>query len=209
MKSRHDKADGAPSAASKPTASPLPAIAGKPALRIVPDPDATSDGAALAAVARGDLGALGQIYDRYALALVRFAARVASAEDADDLVHDAMLIAARNAGRYDPRHASARPWLMGIVARLAQQRRRGLARRARALLGLSRVNSTPALVANEDLARALARLSPAKRVVLVMAEVEGFSGEEIAHALDIPIGTVWTRLHHARRELRAFYGDSQ
>ena len=50
--------------------------------------------------------------------------------------------------------------------------------------------------------RALARLSEAKRVTLLMAEVEGLSCDEIAQALEIPIGTVWTRLHAARRELR-------
>jgi RNA polymerase sigma-70 factor (ECF subfamily) len=35
-----------------------------------------------------------------------------------------------------------------------------------------------------------------------MAEVEGLSCEEIAAAMEVPIGTVWTRLHAARRELR-------
>jgi RNA polymerase sigma-70 factor (ECF subfamily) len=37
---------------------------------------------------------------------------------------------------------------------------------------------------------------------LLMSEVEGLTAEEIATALGIPVGTVWTRLHHARRDLR-------
>jgi RNA polymerase sigma-70 factor (ECF subfamily) len=45
-------------------------------------------------------------------------------------------------------------------------------------------------------------LSQPKRVTLLLAEVEGLSCPEIAAALDIPVGTVWTRLHKARRELR-------
>ena len=49
----------------------------------------------------------------------------------------------------------------------------------------------------------------AKRTVLVLAEVEGFSCEELATMLSIPIGTVWTRLHHARRELRRFYEEGR
>jgi RNA polymerase sigma-70 factor (ECF subfamily) len=53
-----------------------------------------------------------------------------------------------------------------------------------------------------QLSQALHSLTPQKRVVIVMAEVEGLSGPEIAQALDIPLGTVWTRLHHARAELR-------
>jgi RNA polymerase sigma-70 factor (ECF subfamily) len=38
-------------------------------------------------------------------------------------------------------------------------------------------------------------------VVLLLAEVENMSCHEIAQALEIPVGTVWTRLHHARKEL--------
>jgi RNA polymerase sigma-70 factor (ECF subfamily) len=45
------------------------------------------------------------------------------------------------------------------------------------------------------------RVSPKKRVVYLMHEVEGLSGQEIALALEIPVATVWTRLHHARKEL--------
>ena len=58
-----------------------------------------------------------------------------------------------------------------------------------------------------DLDRGLQQMSEAKRVTLILAEVEGFSCEEIASLLGIPIGTVWTRLHHARRELRHYCGD--
>jgi RNA polymerase sigma-70 factor (ECF subfamily) len=49
---------------------------------------------------------------------------------------------------------------------------------------------------------ALDKLSEAKRVVLLMAEFEQLSSQEIADALEIPVGTVWTRLHHARNDLR-------
>ena len=51
--------------------------------------------------------------------------------------------------------------------------------------------------------RALMRLSPKKRVVYVLHIVEGRSGEEIAAMLNIPVATVWTRLHHARKALDA------
>jgi len=58
-----------------------------------------------------------------------------------------------------------------------------------------------------DLRTSLSRLSADKRTVLVLAEVEGFSGEEIAQMLGIPVGTVWTRLHYARRQLRSLQED--
>jgi RNA polymerase sigma-70 factor (ECF subfamily) len=50
--------------------------------------------------------------------------------------------------------------------------------------------------------RALFELSPKKREVFVLVALEGLSGEEVATTLGIPVNTVWTRLHHARSELR-------
>ncbi len=49
--------------------------------------------------------------------------------------------------------------------------------------------------------RALERMSPKKREVIVLAVIEGLPGEEVARVLGVPVATVWTRLHHARREL--------
>ena len=46
------------------------------------------------------------------------------------------------------------------------------------------------------------------RVTLLLAEVEGLSCPEIAAALEIPVGTVWTRLHKARSELRQLLDGS-
>ena len=64
------------------------------------------------------------------------------------------------------------------------------------------VDPRAAVQARSDIERALVRISAAKRITLLMAEVEGLSCAEIAAALGVPIGTVWTRLHAARRELR-------
>jgi RNA polymerase sigma-70 factor (ECF subfamily) len=57
----------------------------------------------------------------------------------------------------------------------------------------------------------VAGLSEKRRAVLVLFELEGYTGEEIAEILDVPLNTVWTRLHHARRDfltaLARFRGD--
>jgi RNA polymerase sigma-70 factor (ECF subfamily) len=53
------------------------------------------------------------------------------------------------------------------------------------------------------LARMLARLSAKRRETLILFEVEGYSGQEIAALQGVPIKTVWTRLHHARKDLVA------
>jgi len=158
-------------------------------------------------LAQGQLGALGELYDRYQAPLRLFLARATrDAHDIDDLVHGTFLAAAASAERYDGR-ASCRPWLIGIAAQLLRRRRRSFGyffSMLGTLKDLQATSSDPRarLQARTDLERALRRLSEAKRVTLLMAEVEGMTCPEIAEALEIPIGTVWTRLHAARRELR-------
>jgi RNA polymerase sigma-70 factor (ECF subfamily) len=158
-------------------------------------------------LAAGEMSALGELYDRHHESVRRFIARATSdAEDVDDLLHTAFLAAAKSAGSYDGR-ASCRPWLIGIAAQHVRRRRQRFARLFAVLSSLTGTRAAatdprPALHAKSDIERALARLSEAKRLALLMAEVEGLSCPEIAAALQIPIGTVWTRLHAARRELR-------
>jgi RNA polymerase sigma factor, sigma-70 family len=53
------------------------------------------------------------------------------------------------------------------------------------------------------LAQMLARMSDKRRTTLVLFEIEGYSGQEIATLHGVPVKTVWTRLHHARKDLVA------
>jgi RNA polymerase sigma factor (sigma-70 family) len=167
----------------------------------------TSDPDIMRRLAAGEIGALGELYDRYQEPIRRFVARATSdAEDVDDLVHATFLAAAKSAGRYDGR-PSSRPWLIGIAAQLLRRRRHSFGRLLAVLSSVRLMRATttdprPALHARNDVERVLAQISEAKRVTLLMAEVEGLSCAEIAAALGVPIGTVWTRLHAARRELR-------
>jgi RNA polymerase sigma-70 factor (ECF subfamily) len=195
-------------------------LAGGPFASVIAAPLGSSDPAssagddadteAMRRLARGDVDALGELYDRHHAAIRRFATRMSgSSDDGDDIVHATFLNALKNAGTFDPQR-SCRAWLLGIAAHLLRRERTQGARWARLLAAFR----TPepawtrdperALSAREGLGRlesALLRLPEPKRVVLVMAEIEGLGGAEIAHALAIPINTVWTRLHHARREL--------
>jgi RNA polymerase sigma-70 factor, ECF subfamily len=170
-------------------------------------PGASSDAELMRRLTASDLGALGELYDRYQAAVRRFVGRAtADAHDVDDLVQATFLTAAHCASRYDGR-ASCRPWLLGIAVRLLRRRRHALARLFGLLtsLGTLRPQATDPrakLSARTDLERALGALSEAKRVTLLLAEVEELSCQEIAEALGVPVGTVWTRLHAARRELR-------
>src|SRR5438552_14734015 len=55
--------------------------------------------------------------------------------------------------------------------------------------------------------RAIARLRPEYRACILLRHVEGFSYEEIAQTLDLPLGTVKTYIHRARNELRGYLED--
>jgi len=172
-----------------------------------PDIGRATDPDIMKRLAAGETGALGELYDRYHESLRRFVTLATSdAEDVDDLVQATFLAAGKSAGRYDGR-ASCRPWLVGIAAQLVRRRRQSFKRWLAVLSSFSATRSTlvdprSALQAGRDVGWALAQISEAKRVTYLMAEVEGLSCEEIAAALGVPIGTVWTRCHAARRELR-------
>jgi RNA polymerase sigma factor (sigma-70 family) len=171
-----------------------------------------TDAQAMREIAAGRVSALAIIYDRYHACLYRFFSNATSyAADVDDLVQTTFLSAAKAASSFDGRE-SCRPWLLAIAAGTLFRRRRTLARWGRTLrdFALSQSDLHTAterriLAKDElnDVARALSTLSEKKRVVLLLAELEEMPCEEIARALDIPVGTVWTRLHHARRELQA------
>lgn len=165
------------------------------------------DSVLLQRIAAGDLDALGTLYDRYAADLLRFVQRLDASLDGEDVVQNVFLRALRVARSFNADHAHARSWLFGIAVRVIQERRRSFRRWTNALLRLQQVDPVaiqPLGETTADVTRCLAHLSASKRLVLVLAEVEEFSCPEIAEMLQIPVGTVWTRLHHARRELREF-----
>jgi RNA polymerase sigma factor (sigma-70 family) len=172
---------------------------------------APSDAEALADVATGKVGALAMIYARHQRSIYRFALQATShPQDAEDIAHATFMTAAKAAGSFDGR-PSCRPWLLGIAARLLARRRRSLGRCARAIREFTVLHDSLGadphreLVSRDELTavcRAVKHLSEPKRIVLLLAEVEQLTCDEIASMLHIPVGTVWTRLHHARQDLR-------
>jgi RNA polymerase sigma-70 factor (ECF subfamily) len=173
-----------------------------------------SDAELLAAVDHGDLTALGALFDRHHSRVRRVLARSGvNNADVDDLVQSTFLELPKIASAFDGR-LSAGGWLCGIAVRLASRRRRSIARMLKMLVSFGRVASTMALVDPETeagdreelavFAEALATLSPKKRDVFVLVEVEGLATDDVARTLEIPSATVRTRLFHARAELRAW-----
>jgi RNA polymerase sigma factor (sigma-70 family) len=165
----------------------------------------------------GDTGALGLLYDRYDRDVRRVIARLGvPASDVDDLVQATFLEVLDCADRYDGRPCG-KPWLIGLAVIMVRRHRRSLARMAVRLASWASLPSgrieTPEESAGASQSanraqRALNRLSPKKREAFVLLALEGLSGEEAATTIGAPLQTVWTRLHHARRELRAALEDT-
>ncbi|MDY7106719.1 MAG: RNA polymerase sigma factor [Actinomycetota bacterium] len=157
----------------------------------------------------------GEIFDRHAAAIHRYLLRRIGPDDADELCAEAFRIAFERRATYDPTRASAAPWLYGIATNLLARRRRREARRLRAVARLAA--RRPATVDPSDavgdaldagveairVAEAVAALPDTERDVLLLVVWESFTYEQAAEALAIPVGTVRSRLHRARRRVAA------
>jgi RNA polymerase sigma-70 factor (ECF subfamily) len=169
-----------------------------------------SDEALLASCGVGDNAALGALFDRHHEAVYRLVSRLLRSEpgEIDDLVQTTFLAAWRAARKYDAR-GSVKSFLFGIAANTVRHHIRGAKRRRDAIAALpepAAVN-TPAAAAIRAqqlhrLAAALDELPHDLRVAYVMCDLEDISGVDAARALDVRAGTLWRRLHDARRALR-------
>jgi RNA polymerase sigma factor (sigma-70 family) len=179
-----------------------------------------SDDAAVIALSVREPDRFAAIYERHFAEIYRYVAARLGRDVADDLAAETFLIAFRKRDRVDPALGRVRPWLYGIATILVGQHRRQETRRYRALAraggrSLLAAESHDERVADtvaaerlgRQLATALTKLDPGDRDVLLLAAISELSHQEIALALEIPYGTVGSRLHRARRELRAALGD--
>jgi RNA polymerase sigma-70 factor (ECF subfamily) len=129
--------------------------------------------------------------------------------EADDLTQEVFLVAFQRLSQF--REGKLTTWLYRIAANLVSDRHRKRTVRD-ALFGLfgaveeTRVHErTPhhdyeARESEAQVAQIIQRMAAKKREVFVLYELEQLSGEEIAERVGVPVGTVWTRLHHARLE---------
>lgn len=150
-----------------------------------------------------------EIHDAYRLhkdAVYRFAWRMTgSASTAEDILHDCFVSLLRNPGIYDSDRAPLRPFLLAIARNLARNRWR-LEQRWSALDGEAFVAQPidPAAGQIADLvSRSVQALPPFQREALILFEYEQLSLEEVARAVDAEVGTIKSRLHRARENLRS------
>ena len=118
---------------------------------------------------------------------------------AEDLVQETMLLAWRGFHRFQA-GTNARAWLFRILFNAFH----GEGRKALRTPEPQPCDVRPMLQEAAEIAEALQSLPVEQRTVLLLAVVEGFTCREIAGILDLPIGTVMSRLSRARQELRRF-----
>ena len=178
-------------------------------------PGSTSaDLAALERMARGDHEALAELYDRHGRLVYSLALRILRDQgDAEDIVQEVFSQAWRQAARYDRRRGNPVAWLLNLTRSRAIDRLRG--RRARpdaaaadsAAIDLADLSQPvdEQIALSHQAARirtAVGELSVLQRVAIELAFYEGLTHVEIADRLELPLGTVKTRIRQGLLKLR-------
>lgn len=164
------------------------------------------------------------VFDRYYPVIHGYVMRRLGPDLADDMAAETFLVAFDQWERYDTSQDCARPWLFGIASNLIAGHQRAEARRYRAFARAGRAvtaDSGPtegsadqvavrldAQAVRGQLAVALDSIAPSDREVLLLVAWADLTCEETARALGIPAGTVRSRLHRARKRLRAALGGA-
>jgi RNA polymerase sigma factor (sigma-70 family) len=150
------------------------------------------------------------LYERHHAAVHNFLRRRLGVDLADDLAAETFVRAFRARMRFRPQGDSARPWLMGIASNLVREHhrseQRALSAWRREAARASRAVDAERAAVDPELVESLRRLSRRDREALLLHVWGELSYAEVAEALDIPIGTVRSRVHHARRRLIRHHG---
>jgi RNA polymerase sigma-70 factor (ECF subfamily) len=181
--------------------------------------DHPSDRALVIRLQQGDIDALGNLYDRHRRLVYRTALAITNDEEvAADLLQDAFLRLYRFVHRVDPSRP-LEPWLYRVTTNLAYTLMKRRKRWWRALKEMADVLSREPKPSSENLTeheeecelirRAVAALPMTHRVVIVLYYVNDQSIREISEILDIPVGTVKSRLYYGRQSLKKKLGMVQ
>jgi RNA polymerase sigma factor (sigma-70 family) len=164
-----------------------------------------------------------EIFNRHYGDLYRYLRRQIGADLAADLAAETFVTGFARRGSFRVESSDARPWLYGIAHNLLRNHLRQQRRRLAAYI---RHGAQPLADADSDnqfamadaradsvavsarLAKALTRMADRDREVLMLFAWADMSYAEVAQALDIPLGTVRSRLNRARRELRALLAEN-
>jgi RNA polymerase sigma-70 factor (ECF subfamily) len=177
-----------------------------------------SDEALVALVARGDEGALSELYDRVGRIAYGLALRVLRDErHAEDAVQEAFLQVWRSAATFRAERAKASTWILTLVHRRAvdlvrrEQRRQADPLTDETVLGQAPEETEEAAwlrFERERVQTALRQLPDTQREALELAYYGGFSQSELAERLGVPLGTIKSRMFAGLARLRELLDDS-
>ena len=153
------------------------------------------------------------MFDRHFVAVYRYIARRAGRDVAEDLASQTFTLAFAHRGQYRDDLGTARPWLFAIATNLLRAGHRGDERRLAVVerlrnevvassSGLALGAAARSLELEDELSEALAELPPDQREALLLHVWGEMSYTEVASALEIPIGTVRSRISRACAALR-------
>ncbi|MBG6181823.1 sigma-70 family RNA polymerase sigma factor [Arthrobacter sp. CAN_A1] len=168
---------------------------------------------------RGYPAVFSDLYTRHATAIYRYAQRRAGDSVADDVLSETFLVAFKQRDSFNTAWDDARPWLFGIATNLLKKHHRTEARVTKAYIrSVERPDSQKpmedvdaaidAQVSSRLIVAALAAMPAKDRDTILLFAWAELSYEGIATAMDVPIGTVRSRLHRARTSLRSTLGSS-
>ena len=177
------------------------------------EPDALSAEALLAASGTGDRAALGGLFDRFHVAVYRFVSRLPGVDELgrDDLVQATFLEIPRTAAQFQG-HSSVKTWILGVAANVARHHVRSETRRRKHQDHFASVppSSPDQPDTQTDRRRLLLRIAEVlstlphdQQMAFILCDLEQLPGVEVARVLDVPEGTLWRRLHMARKSMRA------
>ena len=173
-----------------------------------------ADQAAIVRMARGDHGALAELYDRNARLVFSLALRILqNRADAEDVVQDVFAQVWAQAGRYDTTRGAVAAWMLTMARSRAIDKLRSRTARPEIASEARIVEDVPDAAAQQDLQLlsaeqvetlkgALNELPASQRIALELAYYEGLTHAEIAERLSEPLGTVKTRIRQAVIRLR-------
>lgn len=162
----------------------------------------------LAALQAGEPQALDRFYREHASQVLAWVIRLGGHRlDSEDTAHEVFMVALRRISSFRGESALT-TWLYGITRNVVNNARRKAA--LRRFIGMEDVpepvSPTPGADEHMDTMRrrrrvqvALQRLNVRQREVLVLSDLEGRSAPEVSEMIGVPVGTVYSRLHHSRK----------
>jgi RNA polymerase sigma factor (sigma-70 family) len=147
--------------------------------------------------------AFASIFDRHFEAVHGYVRRRLGPSLADEIAAETFTRAFDRRRSFDRARADARPWLFGIAANLMRRHWRTERRRLQAMERLDVASGQPSADDRLDLVGALDSLPVREREALLLFALADLTYEEIAVALDVPVGTVRSRLARARERVRS------